>query len=136
MSGITDLAKLLSSLKPKLIDGEFVFLTLPDGRYGDGKELHPVASFAEPEGLTLIVPKGRAEAAGVDFDGVFRLISLQVHSSLEAVGLTAAVAEALAAKGISANVVAAFYHDHLFVPASRADEALNALSELAAKHQP
>ena len=108
-----------------------MFVTLANGSYGDGKELHPVASFAEPEGLTLIVPRDQAKEAGAEFDGVFRMISLQVHSSLEAVGLTAKVAEALTAHGICANVVAAFYHDHLFVPALRAEEALSVLTDLA-----
>lgn len=130
MSGGTDLEALLANLNPVLADGEFVFLTFPDASFGDGSELNPVASFVESEGLSLIVPRERAESAGEEFDRVFRMITLRVHSSLEAVGLTAAVAAKLADKGISANVIAAFHHDHVFVPADRAVDAMKALQEL------
>lgn len=126
-----DLDELLASLEPALHDADFAFVTLPKTSYGAHAELLPIAAFAEAEGLTLIVPLHRAQHAGLRFDGVFRMITLNVHSSLAAVGLTAAVAAALAKRGISANVVAAFYHDHIFVPAERAEEALRALAELA-----
>ena len=131
MSGIRDLDRLLASLEPRLRVGEFVFVTMPGGSYGEGAELSPVAAFEEEEGLTLVIPLHRAEGAGLTFDGIFRMISLGVHSSLSAVGLTAAVADVLAGKGISANMIAAFYHDHVFVPAGRAEEALGALKSLA-----
>ncbi|TWT82689.1 ACT domain protein [Planctomycetes bacterium CA13] len=130
MSGITDLRTLLASLKPVLVDGEFVFVSRPLGKYGDGVELNPIATFAENEGLTLVIPKDRADAAGEQYCGIFRMITLQVHSSLEAVGLTATVANILAKRGISTNLVAAFYHDHLFVPSSRPQDAIDALTEL------
>ena len=130
MSGISDLQTLLANLNPVLVDDEFVFLNLADGSYGDGAELNPIAFFAEQEGTTLIVPKSEALNAGEKFDGVFRMITLQVHSSLEAIGLTAAVAGKLAAKQISANVVAAFHHDHVFVPADRAEDAMIAIQDL------
>lgn len=133
MSGIVALGDLLASMAPVLQEGEFAFVTFPGSSYGAHAELSPIAAFAEDEGLTLIVPCQRACDAGLDFDGAFRRITLTVHSSLEAVGLTAAVAEALTRRGISANVVAAFYHDHVFVPAKRADEALLALEALASE---
>lgn len=131
MSGITDLATLLASLRPVLARGEFVFVSRPLASYGDGVELNPIAAFVEKEGLTLVVQKDRADAVGEQYHGVFRLITLQVHSSLDAVGLTAAVAAAFSEQGISVNVVAAFYHDHLFVPASRAHDAMKVLAGLA-----
>lgn len=130
MTGITDLSTLLASLRPVLVDGEFVFVTRPQAAYGDGAELKPIAAFSEAEGLTLVVPKNLADAAGASYAGVFRMITLQVHSSLEAVGLTAAVADKLSQHGISANVIAAFYHDHVFVPESCADDALTAIEQL------
>jgi hypothetical protein len=86
--------------------------------------------------LTLVVRKETALAAGADFDGVFRMITLQVHSSLEAIGLTAAVAGVLAERGISANVIAGFHHDHVFVPATMADDAIAALSAMEADTLP
>ena len=131
MSGIDDLSVFLSSMQPTLRDGEFVFISRPGASYGDGAELDPVAAIVEYEGLTLVLPRERADVSGVPYNGTFRMVTLQVHSSLVAVGLTAAVSAALAQRGISANVVAAFYHDHVFVPTERADEAVDALAALA-----
>lgn len=129
MSGIVELKQLLQAISPKLQPGEFVFCTVqPD--FSELASLQPVGTFLEDEGLTLIIAAEQAEASGLRFDGKFRQISLQVHSSLEAVGLTAAVSAKLTAAGISANVVAAFYHDHVFVPVAQADRALSALQEL------
>ncbi len=130
MSGITDLHKLISSMSPTLAQDEFVFVTLPDATYGNASHLAPIASFVEREGLTLIIPKDRADAATVDYDETFRMITLQVHSSLSAIGLTATVSTQLAKKGISANIVAAYFHDHVFVPSRQADEALVALRQV------
>lgn len=90
----------------------------------------PIASFQEREGLTLVVTAENAAACGLDYQGVFRCISLQVHSSLEAVGLTAIVSGKLAAYEISANVIAGYYHDHIFVPEQFADEALERVRNL------
>lgn len=132
MHGVTDLKTLLTNLKPILAAGEFVFVSRPLSQYGDNAELDPIASFIETEGLTLIVPRDRADAVGEQYEGVFRMITLQVHSSLNAVGLTAAVANALADQNISANVVAAFYHDHVFVPSTSADAAIAVLHKLTA----
>ena len=128
MSGLTDLDQLLAHLDPLLREGEYVFVTVE----GDtaSEELRPLATFVEDEGLSLIVERGRAEAAGLAFEGAFRCITLTVHSSLDAVGLTAAVEGALAEAGISANVVAAFHHDHVFVPVADAERALAVLRGL------
>lgn len=131
MPAETDLEVLLSSLSPQLMADEFVFCTLPDARYGDFAHLSPLAAFQEREGLTLILTRARAQDSGFAYTGVFRCLTLTVHSSLDAVGLTAAVAGALADRGISANVLAAWYHDHVFVPAERAEEALAVLATLA-----
>lgn len=131
MSGMTDLGELLSHMQPALLPGEFVYVSLPNGAYGDGAELCPVASCVEKEGLSLTVPRERADAAGLAYDGVFRLISLSVHSSLEAVGLTAAISTTLAQHQISANIIAGHYHDHLLVPAGCAEDALNALASIS-----
>ncbi|SMO86983.1 ACT domain-containing protein [Gracilimonas mengyeensis] len=122
MAGITKLDELLKSMSPRLLEPEMVFCSVS----GDLKEyvsLSPVASFAEAEGLTLVLEKSEALKAGLSFEGTFRQITLTVHSSLEAVGLTAAVSNKLASKGISANVIAAFYHDHIFVQSDKADAA-------------
>ena len=130
MPAVTELAELLSSMKPQLLDTEFVFCTV-SGSLAEFVALAPIATFVEAEGLTLVLKKDLAQAAGFGFEGSFRQITLTVHSSLTAVGLTAAVSAKLAAYGISANVVAAYYHDHIFVPSAKAEQALLALQELS-----
>lgn len=126
--GERDLGRLLAELRPRLDERAFVFCSLPAAGLADVVALAPVAVVAEDEGLTVVVEAGRAEDAGLSFTGRFARITLQVHSSLEAVGLTAAVAGRLAERGISANVVAGLFHDHLFVPWERREEAVEVLS--------
>ena len=91
MSGETNLGILLRSMAPALQAGEYVFCTIPGANYGDHAELAPVASYREREGLTLVVPRENADAKGIDYGSVFRAITLNVYSSLDAVGLTAAI---------------------------------------------
>ncbi|MEM7126677.1 MAG: ACT domain-containing protein [Chloroflexota bacterium] len=131
MTSITDLKTLLKEMAPRLREGVYVFATFKSATYGDRAELEPVASFQEDEGLTLVIPKEQADNHQIPYETTLNAITLTVHSSLEAVGLTAAVANKLAEHGISANVIAAFYHDHIFVPSDRAEDALNALRELS-----
>ncbi|SKC31357.1 ACT domain protein [Photobacterium piscicola] len=131
MSGITELSELLASMKPALVESEFVFCTVT-GELKEYVDLQPKATFIEAEGLTLILEKKVAEKAQLAFSGCFRQITLTVHSSLEAVGLTAAVSAKLAEHNISANVVAAYYHDHIFVQATKADAAMIALQSFNA----
>ncbi|MBM9521026.1 ACT domain-containing protein [Desulforhopalus vacuolatus] len=121
--------KLLASMKPIILDEEYVFCTINGAKYGDYSELSPLASYLEFEGLTLLLTKDNAEKANLKYEGVFKGITLTVHSSLEAVGLTAAISSKLAEKGISANVIAAYYHDHIFVQTEKAEMAMEALNE-------
>ncbi len=130
-TGIVELRALLSSMSPELIDGEFVFCTT-DAIYDNYTHLKPIATFVESEGLTLILSKDVADQGRLAYETVFKQITLTVHSSLDAVGLTAAVAAKLTSYGISTNVVASYYHDHIFVPLAKADQALAALKEFAA----
>ncbi|MEL6336707.1 MAG: ACT domain-containing protein [Pseudomonadota bacterium] len=130
MSVERDLGRLLAGLTPVMTEGVYVFATLaPGGAVPAG--LSPRMRFEEAEGTTLIL--GREEAARAGLDAVFesRMITLSVHSSLEAVGFMAAIATRLAAAGISVNPVAGFHHDHLFVPADRAEEAMAILHDLS-----
>ncbi len=130
MSGVTDINELLGSMQPALVDESFVFCTVK-GQLADYIALDPIAMFRESEGLTLVLSQAAADQAGLDYEGVFRQIALTVHSSLEAVGLTAAVSTALSDQNISANVIAAYYHDHVFVPNAQAEQALSALKALS-----
>lgn len=129
MAGEESLKILLREMSPKLDETDYVFITLV-GEYGDFKEYEPICSFLEEEGLTLIVPQPIAVVYGLDYEGVFRKITLEVHSSLEAVGLTAVVATKLKENNISANVIAGYYHDHIFVQSQWAEKAENCLVEL------
>jgi hypothetical protein len=131
MAGVQDLNELLKSMTPECQQGEYVFCSVKN-KFSDYEHLQPLACFMEPEGLTLILPAKAAEKAGLVFENKFKQITLTVHSSLDAVGLTAAVASKLASCGISANVVAAYYHDHIFVQTGKAEKALAALRELSA----
>jgi len=94
--------------------------------------LSPEAAIIEDEGISLVIPKGTADKYGLKYDTVFKKITLSVYSSLDSVGLTAAVSGKLAEKGIPANMIAGFYHDHIFVPVQRAEEALGVLSKIKA----
>lgn len=130
MAGETSLTTLLRSMSPQLNAGEYVFCTLRDGQLPSGVEI--VGSFREQEGLTVILERSQAELAGFSFDYVAAWITLNVHSALEAVGLTAEFASALGKAGISCNVIAGYYHDHLFVGQADAERAMQVLRDLAA----
>ena len=130
MAGETDLKKLLASMTPELLDGIYVFATLASG-VAQPKNLEPVMVFREREGTTLIVTEEAAKAAGLTASFRCRMITLNIHSSLEAVGFLAAITARLAAAGMGVNPISAFYHDHLFVPADRAEEAMDLLRNLA-----
>lgn len=130
MSGMTELDALLKSMSPVLSAEEYVFCTV-EGVYGDYAHLKPKASFYEDEGLSLLLTVAAASSAKVPVDVTFKMITLTVHSSLEAVGLTAAISAKLTERGISANVIAAYYHDHILVQSERADDAMQALGEFS-----
>ncbi len=123
-----DLAVLLGSLRPKQRAGRFVFVSLREG----DQAVPVVATVLEDEGLTGVVTQEDADRHGLDYDLVCGWITLQVHSALDAVGLTAAVATALTERDIPANVIAGRHHDHVLVPAERVDAAIEALEALVA----
>jgi hypothetical protein len=128
-SGETDLQKLLKTLKPELNPGEFVFCTIPALIKIDIGDV--IMSFKEKESTTVILPKTQADQLKLSYTFVASWITLTVHSSLTAVGLTAAFSNALAKQGISCNVVAAYHHDHIFVDKKDADTAMKALRGLS-----
>ena len=130
MSGELNLDTLLKALSAKLIEGVFVIVTVPFGEVPVG--LAPRMLFRESEGTTLILLKSEAEAHGLGHEFPSRMITLNVHSSLEAVGFMAVIATALAKQGMGVNPVAGFYHDHLFIPEDRVQDALDVLAQLAA----
>ncbi|MDJ0632745.1 MAG: ACT domain-containing protein [Xenococcaceae cyanobacterium MO_188.B29] len=128
MSGETRLEILLKSMKPILKDGEFVFCTLSQ-QYLEELELKPLGWFQEDEGITVILPRQQAESFGLQYSYIARMITLSVHSSLDAVGFLAAITGKLSQFGISVNPISAYYHDHLFVPSEKAHEVMRILAE-------
>ena len=131
MTGIVDLQVLLKEMQPVLDDAEYVFCVIDEKLSKNIIDLNPICTVQEAEGLTVILEKKIADDAGFTYEGVYSKITLLVHSSLEAVGLTAAFSNALKDVGISANVIAGFYHDHIFVPKDNAAEAITALEALS-----
>lgn len=124
--GETDLAALLGGMTPRLRRGRYVFASVADGEPVPGA----VVTVAEDEGTTAVVPASATD--GLDAGYPCAWITLEVRSSLEAVGFLAVVCTRLAEAGISVNPVSGFHHDHLFVPWDRRDEALALLDGLAA----
>lgn len=124
---------LLANLQPALDPAKYAFVALPADASLPG-DVRPLASFREDEGLSLVVTATEASEHGWENHYPCRRITLQVHSALEAVGMLAAVAGWLTEAGIPSNVVSAVHHDHLFVPADRADEALSLLRDHVAAY--
>ena len=125
--GEHDLGVLLASLRPVLVDDVFVFATvdkMPEG-------ITPRMMFQEAEGITLILTLDQAESAGIAHEFPCRMITLNVHSALEAVGFLAHIVPKLAAADMGVNPVAGFYHDHLFIPNGREGDAMRVLRAIA-----
>ncbi|MCB1783250.1 MAG: ACT domain-containing protein [Alphaproteobacteria bacterium] len=131
MHGETDLDLLLRSMQPVLRDGVYVFHS-SQMDFETAAALGPVLIFREAEGTALILRREAAEAAGLSYHYPARMITLNVHSALDAVGFLAAVTRALADAGISVNPVSAHYHDHLFVPEDKAEAAMAVLTRFSA----
>jgi uncharacterized protein len=133
MTGETDLQALLRSMRPVLHPQIYVFATLKAGELPNS--IDPIMTFREEQGLTLILRESELRAAGLAGTFPSRRITLQVHSSLSAVGFLATITTRLAEAGLAVNPVSAYFHDHLFVPAERAEEALAILQSFAAEHR-
>ena len=130
-TGETNLKQILKTLEPKHNIGDFVFCTIHDIAGIDPIEI--IMLFRESEGFTVIVEKSVADKLKLSYSFISAWITLTVHSSLTAVGLTAAFSNALADKGISCNVVSGFYHDHIFVDKQDLDKAMTILTGLSNK---
>jgi len=126
MPGETDLRVLIRTMRPEPVDGHWFFATVEPGTPVDA-----AATVRESEGLSVVVSSAEAERLSLNQSHPYRWITLRVHSSLEAVGLTAVVSAALTSQGISCNVIAGAFHDHVLVPAARLDDALSTLTHLS-----
>ena len=130
MTGLLNLNEILQSLEPVVLPDEYVYCTVPSDRSIDWLQSNPLALIREAEGMTLILTMQSAKALSLKHIGPYRCISLTVHSSLEAVGLTAAVSAALASHQIPANMLAGYFHDHILVPAETVNSALEIIRGL------
>ena len=129
MSGETSLNELLKTLSAQLVEDVYVFVTLPDDSVPENIAARMV--FRETEGTTLILQKSEAETFGLAYEFPCRMITLNVHSSLEAVGFIARIATELARHDMGVNPVSGFFHDHLFVPDGREHDAMRILEKIA-----
>jgi hypothetical protein len=125
---VSDLGAILRSLEPVLHEDVYAYCVVPYG--ADISALAPVATIREQEGLTIVLAESQAIVAGLSVLLRAAWITLNVHSDLQSVGLTAAVAEALTRANISCNVIAGSFHDHIFVPVESAQAALEVLQGL------
>ena len=132
MSGIVDIKVLLKDMKPVLDNTDYVFCTKKCFKLNDEIiKLNPIGTFLESEGMTIIISKIKADENNLSYESVFNKITLEIHSSLDAVGLTSAFSKQLTEHNISANVIAGYYHDHIFVPKEKANLAIEALEKLS-----
>ncbi|MBK1878758.1 ACT domain-containing protein [Pelagicoccus mobilis] len=132
MDGMKDLETLIKSMSPELSEENFVFVSCPSKSLPS--DLSPICLFQEEEGTTLICRANEAKQLSLSYTGVWKRITLRVHSALDAVGFLNEITAALAEAGISCNVVSAYYHDHLFVPELDAEKAMNTLRVLSQRH--
>lgn len=126
MNGETDLKTLLATMRPVLGARPYIFTTLSQGDY-DRLPFAPLGMFREVEGITVIATQEQASTCGLAFDATWACITLAVHSALTAVGFLATITARLAQAGIPVNPISAYYHDHLFVPWERREEAMRIL---------
>lgn len=133
MSGEIHLIRLLQGMTPRLNSGTYVFVTVKDA--SELSRTDTICEFKEQEGTTLVLERSKADALKFEYEFVASWITLEVHSSLEAVGLTALFSSALAKHNISCNVIAGYYHDHIFVDSKDAEKAMKVLTNLSKSYK-
>ncbi|QDO93917.1 ACT domain-containing protein [Formosa sediminum] len=129
MAGEINLRKLIRQMTPILNHGYYVFVTVKDVSVISREDT--ICEFKEKEGTTIVIDKNKADSLGFKYDFIAAWITLKIHSSLEAVGLTAVFSTELAKHDISCNVIAGYYHDHIFVAKEDSSKAFKVLTSLS-----
>jgi hypothetical protein len=133
MAGETNLSELIKGMTPELQDGAYVFCTVNDIHKISRNDT--VCEFKEKEGVTVVIEQKKADTLRLNYEYVASWITLKIHSSLDAVGLTAIFSTELAKNDISCNVIAGYYHDHIFVDHTDADKAIRVLAVLSKEYK-
>jgi len=133
MAGEESLAQLIKGMTPILNEGEYVFVTVIDFNQID-RDI-TICEFKEKEGITIVIERNKADELNLTYDYIASWITLMIHSSLNAVGLTALFSTELAKNNISCNVISGYYHDHIFVNTVDSNNAITVLIALSKNYK-